>query len=557
MLGFLVFQVLFSLGSSLDGFDKNCLMATNLLRRRHGVPDLTWSETLAADARAWAHTLAQSNTFEHDYNSMQVKSQGENLAFFKPFKEKCQGPKRDDCVQCREIIEGWYDEVKNYDFGMGKPKTPGGVVMHFTQEVWKNSRQFGIGTAKSNKYGFIAVARYSPRGNRGGPAIFKDNVFPPGTISDPTPSVGTTSQPSTPPLTTPTVPGSPTATNFSIGVNATVTGLPPLANTTEPATAPGSSPPTTTGPSTTAAGSSRPITTGPSTTAAGSSSPPLAGPSTTAAESSPTPLPSATSPNTGSPASLTTTAAPSTLRPLGPPKNDSKCQYFVVNSTTYTYAIVQKCPGKPNVTLIPQVTTPPTPSMPPTTPAPPNPCEPNPCKNGGTCEAQEGKFTCSCPDGYWGELCEERGPNADESKDALMLTNMYRAMHQAPPVTWNKEIAAKAQDWADKLAKEQRLVHENESSTDYGENLAEVGSEDKALLRAIDAWYNEVSLYNYEDPKFSTDTGHYSQLVWGATNEIGMAKAKTRDNTNVYVVARYKPAGNVVNLFESNVKPKQ
>lgn len=108
-------------------------MATNLLRRRHGVPDLAWSETLAADARAWAHTLAQSNTFEHDYNSMQVKSQGENLAFFKPFKEKCQGPKRDDCVQCREIIEGWYDEVKNYDFGMGKPKAPGGVVMHFTQ----------------------------------------------------------------------------------------------------------------------------------------------------------------------------------------------------------------------------------------------------------------------------------------------------------------------------------------------------------------------------------------------------------------------------------------
>lgn len=47
------------------------------------------------------------------------------------------------------------------------------------------------------------------------------------------------------------------------------------------------------------------------------------------------------------------------------------------------------------------------------------------------------------------------------------------------------------------------------------------------------------------------------QLVWGASNELGMAKAKTKDNLNVYVVARYKPAGNVVNLFESNVKPKQ
>lgn len=93
-----------------------------------------------------------------------------------------------------------------------------------------------------------------------------------------------------------------------------------------------------------------------------------------------------------------------------------------------------------------------------------------------------------------------------------MLTNMYRAMHQAPEVTWSKEMAAKAQDWADKLAKEQRLIHENDSSTDYGENLAEVGSDDKAFQRAIDAWYNEVGVYNYQDPKFSTDTGHFTQV---------------------------------------------
>ena len=53
----------------------------------------------------------------------------------------------------------------------------------FMQEVWKKSHQFGIGTAKSKKYGFILVARYSPRGNGGGPMVFKDNVFPPGALS--------------------------------------------------------------------------------------------------------------------------------------------------------------------------------------------------------------------------------------------------------------------------------------------------------------------------------------------------------------------------------------
>ena len=87
-------------------------------------------------------------------------------------------------------------------------------------------------------------------------------------------------------------------------------------------------------------------------------------------------------------------------------------------------------------------------------------------------------------------------------------------MHQAPEVTWSKEMAAKAQDWADKLAKEQRLMHENENSTDYGENLGEVGSDEKALLRSIDAWYNEVAQYNFEKPTFSTDTGHFSQVSY-------------------------------------------
>ena len=104
------------------------------------------------------------------------------------------------------------------------------------------------------------------------------------------------------------------------------------------------------------------------------------------------------------------------------------------------------------------------------------------------------------------------GPTPEEIKDALMLTNMYRAMHQAPELTWSQEMATKAQDWADKLAKEQRLAHEDEKSTDYGENLAEVGSEDKALLRAIDAWYNEATLYNFQDPKFSKEIGHFSQV---------------------------------------------
>ena len=36
-----------------------------------------------------------------------------------------------------------------------------------------------------------------------------------------------------------------------------------------------------------------------------------------------------------------------------------------------------------------------------------NPCEDEPCKNGGTCNAFGGDFSCTCPDNWSGTTCEE------------------------------------------------------------------------------------------------------------------------------------------------------
>ncbi len=41
--------------------------------------------------------------------------------------------------------------------------------------------------------------------------------------------------------------------------------------------------------------------------------------------------------------------------------------------------------------------------------APPNPCSPNPCRNGGSCQANSiGGFMCLCPVGFQGICCEIR-----------------------------------------------------------------------------------------------------------------------------------------------------
>lgn len=89
----------------------------------------------------------------------------------------------------------------------------------------------------------------------------------------------------------------------------------------------------------------------------------------------------------------------------------------------------------------------------------------------------------------------------------------------------------------------------------YGENLAE-GYATPVL--AIDAWANEEKKYDYEKPKFSESTGHYTQLVWKNTTAVGCGAVQcSNDASNGvqgwYLVCEYSPAGNVAGQFRQEV----
>jgi len=49
--------------------------------------------------------------------------------------------------------------------------------------------------------------------------------------------------------------------------------------------------------------------------------------------------------------------------------------------------------------------------------------------------------------------------------------------------------------------------------------------------------------------------GHFSQVVWKSSRQLGVGKAKTLDGRQVFVVCMYFPAGNYVGRYKENVLP--
>ena len=59
--------------------------------------------------------------------------------------------------------------------------------------------------------------------------------------------------------------------------------------------------------------------------------------------------------------------------------------------------------------------------------------------------------------------------------------------------------------------------------------------------------YDEVCRYNFNIHRYQSGLGHFSQLVWKDSEELGIGKYTGRRNgwTCTYIVARYRRGGNV------------
>jgi hypothetical protein len=67
-------------------------------------------------------------------------------------------------------------------------------------------------------------------------------------------------------------------------------------------------------------------------------------------------------------------------------------------------------------------------------------------------------------------------------------------------------------------------------------------------------WYDEIKDYDFNGGGFSMTTGHFTQVVWKQTKQIGCAKV-TCKGMDIYV-CNYDPPGNVERGYKQNVLPK-
>ena len=61
---------------------------------------------------------------------------------------------------------------------------------------------------------------------------------------------------------------------------------------------------------------------------------------------------------------------------------------------------------------------------------------------------------------------------------------------------------------------------------------------------ATNTWYQQISKFDYNNPKIDIKNSKFTQLVWKSTKKVGFGYAQKNDGT-LFIVGRDEPAGNI------------
>ncbi|AWP20181.1 putative cysteine-rich venom protein-like isoform 2 [Scophthalmus maximus] len=110
---------------------------------------MSWNREAAANAQRWANTCSMNHSPDSS-RKISTSGCGENL-YMSSYQSSWS-----------DAIQSWYDEVKDWRYGMGSVN--GGVVGHYTQLVWYRSNQVGCAMAScpNAAYKYFYVCHYCP-----------------------------------------------------------------------------------------------------------------------------------------------------------------------------------------------------------------------------------------------------------------------------------------------------------------------------------------------------------------------------------------------------------
>lgn len=152
-----------------------------------------------------------------------------------------------------------------------------------------------------------------------------------------------------------------------------------------------------------------------------------------------------------------------------------------------------------------------------------------------------------------GQPAQSTNPgNSSFSQTLLDAHNVYRAQVGVPSLSWSPSLATSAQQWANQLAaQDSGLRHSN---TEAGENVAwGTPSAYFSLTDHVDAWAAEQNNnyipgipYAQAEAQATGVIGHYTQIVWRNTTEVGCGVAVSASDGE-FLVCQYNPPGNFIN----------
>jgi len=156
-------------------------------------------------------------------------------------------------------------------------------------------------------------------------------------------------------------------------------------------------------------------------------------------------------------------------------------------------------------------------------------------------------------------LTGHKQPYSKFQLEALRCHNMYRAKHGACNLTLDQNLCGEAAKYAQYLADTDTFEHSGDP--DNGENLYWSWSSDPRWVvegaEPVTSWYDECRGYDYTREPVSSETGHFTQLVWSNTTQLGVGVTKSDKTGKFYVVMKYFPPCNYNGQYRQHLSPPQ